>query len=99
MRFEETQQGVIIRIKASPKASKNEIVGWEGDELKVRIAAVPDKGKANDALLKFLSKYLGVSRSDLSLLSGETNRHKRVLITGRTVADLDSLILSPRSRL
>ncbi len=45
-----------ISVKVIPKASKNEIVGWEEDILKVRLTVVPEKGKANEALIALLSK-------------------------------------------
>jgi uncharacterized protein (TIGR00251 family) len=77
-------EGIPLAIKVIPKAHRNEILGWESDELKVRLKAVPEKGKANDALLRFLAEECQVSLSRLSLVSGATSRHKRVLISGPT---------------
>ncbi|MBB5351732.1 hypothetical protein HNR46_001971 [Haloferula luteola] len=70
-----------LRIKATPHARKSEIVGWEEDALggrvlRVRIAAPPVEGKANDALEKFLASWLGVSRSKVRLEKGGTSRIK-----------------------
>ncbi len=70
----------LIAIKVVPKAHKNEIVGWEGDELKVRLRAVPEKGKANAALLKFLAEEWNLPAASLTLVSGESSRHKKVRI-------------------
>ncbi|MCB2384986.1 MULTISPECIES: DUF167 family protein [Thalassolituus] len=64
-----------------PKASKSEFSGLHGDALKVRIQAPPVEGKANSELVKFLAKQFGVSKSAVSIISGELNRHKRVRIT------------------
>ena len=64
----ETKEGVILAIKVSPKASKNAIAGWENQELKVRIKAVPEKGEANNELIAFLGKIFGTSKSQLSLI-------------------------------
>ena len=75
----------IISIHASPGAAKNEIIGWISDAngqpvLKVRIAAPPEDGKANKALLKFLSAAWGIPASALELTRGEGSRHKRLKI-------------------
>ncbi len=64
-----------------PKASKSEFSGLHGDALTVRIQAPPVEGKANSELVKFLAKQFGVSKSAVSIISGELNRHKRVRIT------------------
>lgn len=77
-----TPDGVLLPIKLVPKSSRNEIVGWEGEELKVRINAVPEKGRANAELLKFLSKSLKIPKSHFALIQGETSRHKLILIKG-----------------
>lgn len=77
--MEQTSKGVVIRVKIIPKSTSNEIVGWENEELKVRIAAPPDKGKANQALIKFLAKFFEVTQAQVVLLSGETSRHKKIL--------------------
>jgi hypothetical protein len=71
-----------------PRASKNEIQGVHGDALKVRLQAPPVEGKANQALIRFLSDALDIPRSQLSIASGETGRNKAVLITSVTKAEL-----------
>jgi uncharacterized protein (TIGR00251 family) len=65
-----------------PKASKNEIVGLHGEAIKIRLTAPPVDGKANAALLRFLASYFAVPLSSLTLLSGQTGRHKRVRLDG-----------------
>jgi len=77
-----TPEGVVIPIKVSPKASRNSILGWENGELKIRIAAHPEKGAANDELLAFLSKELKIPKTRIQLLSGSTSRHKRICLIG-----------------
>lgn len=72
----------ILAIKVGPKASRNQVVGWEGDELKVRIAAAPEKGAANEELVRYLAKLFSIAPSHLTIISGETSRHKRIRITG-----------------
>ena len=80
----ETSKGVLLPVRAMPRASKNEIQGLHGDALKVRLQAPPVEGKANQALIRFLSDALSIPRSQLSIASGETGRNKAVLITGIT---------------
>lgn len=74
-------EGVLIPIKVSPKASRNAIVGWENGELKIRIAALPVKGNANQELLDFLAKELRISKRQIHILAGETSRHKKICIS------------------
>jgi hypothetical protein len=75
----------LLPIRVTPRAAKPGIGGWrEGvdgrEELEVRVAEAPTDGAANDAVVKLLAKALGVSRSELSIISGVTSRHKRVAI-------------------
>jgi uncharacterized protein len=88
----ETSEGVILPVRAVPRASKNEIQGVHGDALKVRLQAPPVEGKANLALIRFLSDALDIPRAQLSIASGETGRNKAVLITGITKEKFISLL-------
>lgn len=71
---------LILSIHTQPRASRDELVGPHGDSLKVRITAPPVEGKANAHLMKFLAKVFGVPKSQVSFLSGETGRSKRLRI-------------------
>ena len=75
---QDTKGGAIITIQVQPKASKSECVGLHGDALKIRVAAPPIDGRANDALLAFLATQLKVPPSTLAIHSGAGGRHKRV---------------------
>ncbi len=86
--IKETSKGVLLPVRAVPRAAKNEIQGIYGDALKVRLQAPPVEGKANAALIRFLSDALDISRSQISVASGETGRNKAVLITGISKANL-----------
>lgn len=88
----ETSKGVLLPVRAMPRASKNEIQGLHGDALKVRLQALPVEGKANQALIRFLSDALNIPRSQLSIASGETGRNKAILITGIKREALISLL-------
>ena len=75
-----TADGVVLNIRVVPRASKTAVQGVLGDALKIRLQAPPVDGKANAALVKFLADTLGIARSRITLLSGETGRVKRVLV-------------------
>ncbi|MCA6058725.1 MULTISPECIES: DUF167 family protein [Thalassolituus] len=79
--YQWTDGDLLLVCHLQPKASKSEFSGIHGDALKVRIQAPPVEGKANSELVKFLAKQFGVSKSAVSIISGELNRHKRVRIT------------------
>ena len=76
-----------LRIKVLPKSPKNEIVEIMEDKsgeqtIKIRIKALPEKGKANAELIKFLSKELNIARENISIISGKTEQLKLVKIHG-----------------
>ena len=70
-----------IRVKVTPKSSKTELTGYLPDGTwKVKVAAAPEKGKANRALCEFLAEHFGVAQSRVRILSGETSQLKRIRI-------------------
>jgi uncharacterized protein (TIGR00251 family) len=82
---------VILSVRVVPKASRSEIVGLEGDTLRVRVAAPPERGKANKELIKLLAGAFGVRNNQVEIVSGQKARRKRVRVEGvdsRTVLTL-----------
>ncbi len=79
-----------LELKTIPNAPRDEIAGWLGDALKVKVHAPALEGRANDALLEFLADKLGVHRRDVTLVRGDKSRHKVVRITGLTLAEVKS---------
>ena len=73
-------QDIIISVHALPGAIRSAVVGEYGERLKIAIACPPVDGKANAALAVFLAKTLGVAKSSVLLINGETSRQKRFLI-------------------
>ena len=71
---------LVLNIRVQPRASRNEIAGPVGDQLKIRLTTPPVDGKANQHLLEFLAKKCGVSKNRVELLSGASARNKRVSI-------------------
>ena len=71
-----------LRLRVAPGASKPGVVGRQGDAWKVRVAAAPERGRANDAVLELLARTLDVPRTSLTLVSGGGSRNKIVELTG-----------------
>lgn len=67
-------------VKVTPKASRSEVVSWNGEVLKVRLKAVPEKGEANDELIRFLAEEFKVAKSLITIVRGHTSREKTVHI-------------------
>ena len=70
----------VITVQVVPRASRSEVVGEHNGALRVRIAAPPVDGAANEELIRLLAKKFAVSKSDVSVLSGRTGRIKQVRI-------------------
>ena len=73
------EKGLILKLKIVPNSSKNEIIKTE-EGLKVKITAQPIEGKANKALIDFLSKTFKISKSSFEIIKGETSKEKTILI-------------------
>ncbi len=89
----QTAEGVVIHIHAQPNAKRSEIAGLHGNELKVRLHAPPVDGKANAALVDFLSERLGLPRSAVEIIRGDRGRSKQVLVRGKSLAEFVALSL------
>jgi len=88
---------LLLRVKVQPKASRSKFCEILDDRLKIRISAAPTDGKANQQLIQFLARQFRVSKSQVSLLSGETSREKRFMIVApeQIPAELTNIISSP----
>lgn len=78
-----------IRVRVIPNAKKSEFAGYREGELVLRLNAPAVEGKANRAAVEFMSRYFGVSRSAVSIVSGEKGRHKIFQIVGLEPSDLE----------
>ncbi len=77
-----------LRLKVTPSASRDAVVGWQGDVLRVHVRAPAQRGKANDAVLRLLAAALGVERRRLRIVRGETSRQKVVSVDGLEQAEI-----------
>ena len=85
---EQSAEGVLVRIKVQPRASRTEVLGLHGDTVRVRLSAPPVDGQANDELIRFLAKLLRVRQSAVRLVSGEGSRSKTVAISRASLKEV-----------
>ncbi len=77
--------GVTVALQVQPRASRNQVVGLHNNNLKIKLTSAPVDGAANKSCCAFLAKLFTVPKSDISIISGETSRQKRLLIRKLTV--------------
>lgn len=88
--LKETKDGLIVNIKISPNSKKNEIVREE-EHTKIKITAQPIDGKANKALVEFLSKNFKIPKTSIKILKGETSKEKTILFETKDEEKLQKL--------
>ena len=71
-----------LRLRVSPGARRTEIAGRHGDGWKIRVAATPENGRANEAVRRLLAEELGLPRGSVTIVSGHTAREKIVELQG-----------------
>lgn len=82
---------ITLTLHVQPGAKRSEIAGLHGDALKIKLAAPPIEGRANEALLKFIAGIFAVSLRNVELHRGNQSRHKVVAVTGSLI-EPESLI-------
>jgi hypothetical protein len=90
--IEETNAGVIIRVFVQPKSSKNEVIGPHNGAIKIKLTSPPVDGQANEGLIEFLAKIFKVAKRNVTLIKGETSRHKVVALRGVNLTDAKKLM-------
>ncbi len=88
----QTDAGVEVFLYIQPRASRNQIVGLQGEELKVALTAPPVDGAANKACCLFIAKLCSLPRSCVKIISGETSRHKRLLLADTDFLEVTRLV-------
>lgn len=87
----QTDDGWYLNIRVQPGAKKSEICGVAESSLRVRLAAPAVENKANQALMEFMAKKLGLKKNKVSLASGEKSRQKRLFIAAESAPDWGAL--------
>lgn len=80
--FDVSDDGIVLRLHVQPGAGRTAVVGRHGTALKVRVAAPPEGGRANEAVVALVATTLGVPAGQVELTSGATSRAKRVRVAG-----------------
>ncbi|MDB5986037.1 MAG: hypothetical protein JWR16_1090 [Nevskia sp.] len=75
-------------IKVSPNASRDALLGWLDDALKISVTATPERGKANAAVEALLARVLGLAQRDVRVIAGHTQSRKRIEIVGLEAAEV-----------
>jgi hypothetical protein len=91
-RAESRTELVKLAVTVVPRSSKTEIVGVVGEYLKIRLAAPPVDGEANKVLVKYLAKRLGISKSDIRIISGTSSKRKLLDIEGVGQSVIDDMV-------
>lgn len=81
-----------VQVKVVPGASKTRIVGRYGDAIKIQVAAPPEGGKANDAVIKLIADTLGIRRQQVQLVRGHAQARKTIEVDGVDQAAVDSAL-------
>jgi uncharacterized protein (TIGR00251 family) len=85
---QESPHGVVFRVKVVPGSSRTMVSGVLSDMVKIRIAAAPEKGKANHCLITLLADQLGVRENAIEIIAGQTNPVKQVRVAGISAEEL-----------
>ncbi|HST52369.1 MAG TPA: DUF167 domain-containing protein [Pyrinomonadaceae bacterium] len=91
IKLSEEQDALVFPVRVSPRASKSVCAGEHDGALKVRVAAPPVEGAANEELVRFLSREFGVPARDVEIKSGHASKSKVVRVRGATAEQLLSL--------
>ena len=86
--LEEHAEGIILPVRAQAGARRNGLKGIHAAALQVMVTQAPEKGKANRAIIALLAETLGLRKSQIELLSGDTSPQKRFLVRGITTHEL-----------
>jgi hypothetical protein len=88
-----------IAVHVTPKSGCDEVAGWRGGELSLKVTAPPEGGKANAAACRVIADALGVPKSAARVVRGETSRHKQLEVDGVGEADVRAAFGEPQSGL
>ena len=92
IKITESLEGVLFTVHIQPRASRNEVCGVQGDEIKLRLTAPPVEDAANTLCVEYIAKLLGIAKSRVSITSGAKSRHKTIKVTGIASEGILSLL-------
>ena len=84
--------GARLRVRVQPRSRQDDVLGWRDGVLRVRVAAPPTDGRANEAVVDLLARAFGVPRSAVSLVSGASSRDKVFRVARRSLDELMAMV-------
>lgn len=84
--------GIVLTVKLIPNGSSDSVIGWCSDYFKIKLCSPPIENKANKQLIIFLAKLLKVPKSNISFISGEKSKLKKLLISKVTLQEISKII-------
>src|SRR5262245_51137976 len=93
-----TDNAISFAVRVQPRASKSGVVGEHGGALKIRLAAPPVDGEANEELVRLLAKLFDAPRQRIAILSGQTSRNKIVRVSGISVEEVEKVLADVLSK-
>ena len=87
----------LLPVRVKPRAGRNEVVGWQGSSLQIRVTAAPEAGEANRAVAGLLAEAFGVPRSAVLLVRGAHSREKLFRVGGRSLDELRACLDAARA--
>lgn len=92
--FSDAREGALIRVRVTPRSGRQELTYDEQEEIRVRLKSPPLRGQANQELVKFLARSLGVGKRDVEIVSGSSSRRKTVRVRGLSAAQAQDRLMS-----
>ena len=90
----ETAAGVTLKLQVQPRSSRNQLVGLQGDALKIKLTSPPVEGAVNIACCAYLAKLFGIAKSSVELIAGDKSRQKKVLLLGLDLTTVTAVLKS-----
>ena len=84
--------GVRIRVQVNPRSSRNQVTGWEDGTLSMKVTAPPVEGAANKAVCEFAAEVLGIRKSRITLVSGQSSREKVLEVEGLSLDEIAAAV-------
>ncbi len=82
-----------LRVKVQPGARRNEVLGFQGEVLRLRVTAPPERGRANEAVIEMLAEVLGLPKSRLAVVTGAASRNKVIAVEGLDEASVKRILV------
>jgi uncharacterized protein (TIGR00251 family) len=92
LKITKNEESITFNVRVTPRSSKTEFVGMHDGALKIKLKSPPVDGAANEELIRLLSKAFNVPRSNLTIVSGQSSRTKRIQMIGATEQDIDRFL-------